>query len=131
MRHLLAAAMVLVASTAHAEIRITNDKGGIADDYQWRVDQARHSGERVVIDGPCYSACTMYLTLPAHQVCATPRGMLGFHWAVDAKFGLPNPAWNDALLKAYPPKVRYYILERGGLWMKPIYVRANHLIRPC
>ena len=42
----------------------------------------RSSGERVVIDGPCLSACTMVLgVIPRDRICVTPRARLGFHAA--------------------------------------------------
>ena len=40
------------------------------------------SGERVVIDGPCLSACTLVLsTVPSNRICVTRRAVLGFHAA--------------------------------------------------
>ena len=40
------------------------------------------SGERIIIDGPCLSACTLLLTeIPHGRVCVTSRAILGFHAA--------------------------------------------------
>jgi hypothetical protein len=40
----------------------------------------KSSGERVIIDGPCYSACTLVLSeIPHNQICVTSRTVLGFH----------------------------------------------------
>jgi hypothetical protein len=39
----------------------------------------RQSGERIVIDGPCYSACTLVLSTIPHRVCVARRAILGFH----------------------------------------------------
>ena len=38
------------------------------------------SGEKVIIDGPCLSACTLVLsTVPSNRICVTKRAVLGFH----------------------------------------------------
>jgi hypothetical protein len=79
----------------------------------------RASGEKVVIDGPCYSACTMLLgMLPREQVCVTPRAVLGFHaaWNFDESGRRVTSAQaTRALLDIYPPRVRGWIARRGGL----------------
>ena len=42
----------------------------------------RDSGEHVVIDGPCLSACTLLTgIIPSDRVCVTQRAVLGFHAA--------------------------------------------------
>lgn len=116
---------------ARADILITNDNGGRYSDYVARVEQARWSGERVVIDGPCESACTLYLNLPAHQLCATARGRFAFHTAIDPQFGYPHPATTQKVWDAYPPKVRIWLGQRGGLWMDVKTVSARQFVRAC
>ncbi len=127
------AAIVLAASIsiAHAEIRIENDPGGSLPAYRARVDAARASGERVVIDGKCFSACTLWLTLPRTQICATTRAVFGFHWVTDSRLGLPDRAATEALTDLYPEHVRRFIVGRGGLWLTPIFVRGNVLAPAC
>src|ERR1700755_1032106 len=80
---LLAAAIAaLTFGSASATMRITDDMGGLMTEYASRFQTRRSSGEKVVIDGPCYSACTMLLgMLPREQVCVTPNAVLGFHAA--------------------------------------------------
>jgi hypothetical protein len=119
-----------IATKARAEIIITNDRGGDVAAYSRRVEAARRSGERIIIDGACYSACTWWLTLPASQVCVTSRTVFGFHTA-STKLGLPHPQTNDELLKALPPKARYAILSRGGLWLNTITIRGVEIARRC
>ena len=121
---------VLAITISRAEIRITHDSGGDVRTYVARVDAARKSGERVVIDGFCGSACTIWLTLPPSQICVTPRAVFTFHTA-STSLGLPDPKWNDALLKAWPPRVRYYVLKHGGLWLNPITVRGTAIANRC
>ena len=40
----------------------------------------RDSGERVVIDGNCFSACTLVTAIiPKERICVTERAVFGFH----------------------------------------------------
>src|SRR5271155_2569992 len=78
----LAALLWLVATPVHAEIRILGSPGGQVGPFLDMFDQVRASGERVVIDGPCLSACTLVLSVvPAERICVTRRAVLGFHAA--------------------------------------------------
>ena len=66
----LAAALISVAP-AGATMRITGDRGGLIISYAERFMAARASGESVVIDGACLSACTLAVgILPRGQICA-------------------------------------------------------------
>jgi len=51
----------LVGNSASATVRITDDYGGQIGAYIDNFEAVRNSGERVVIDGPCMSACTLVL----------------------------------------------------------------------
>ena len=77
-----AALAALSATSAQAAVRITDDPGGLMTQYASRFSAVRQTGEKVVIDGPCLSACTMVLgILPREQVCVTQNAVLGFHAA--------------------------------------------------
>ena len=52
---------ILSTSVAAADYRITHDHGGFVEDYKTRYAKIRDSGERVIIDGICNSACTLVL----------------------------------------------------------------------
>ena len=72
----------LAATPAAGDVRILASPGGAVVPYIELFEGVRRSGERVVIDGPCYSACTLVLSmLPRSQICVTPRAVLGFHAA--------------------------------------------------
>jgi hypothetical protein len=61
-------------------MRIVDDCGGQLGKYVQAFAKVRSTGERVVIDGDCLSACTMVLGLvPSNQICATSRARFGFH----------------------------------------------------
>src|SRR5689334_15906309 len=48
-----------MTATATADYRVTRDHGGDVEQYKTRWRQIRDSGERVIIDGICNSACTL------------------------------------------------------------------------
>ena len=53
-----ALASALVTCAASADVRIIGDPGGEVSSYIQKFHAMRDSGEQVVIDGPCLSACT-------------------------------------------------------------------------
>jgi hypothetical protein len=67
-------------------IRIADDRGGKIGAYIDRYQSLRSSGETVIIDGLCASACTMVLgAVPRERICVTSQAVLGFHAAWDAR----------------------------------------------
>jgi hypothetical protein len=114
-----------------AEIRIMSSPGGQIGPFLDLFDAVHESGDRVVIDGPCYSACTLVLSvLPREQICVTPRAVLGFHGAHsltrrgDFK---AEPAVSKLVLAAYPPPVQHWIKRHGGLHSKLLRLRGREL----
>jgi hypothetical protein len=107
-------------STASAEVRITGDGGGQVTAYLRRFRAVRDSGERVIIDGPCMSACTLLLAMvPRDRICVTSRAVLGFHAASyynDASHTLvPTRSGSRLVTKLYPPRIQAWIEQHGGL----------------
>ena len=124
----VAAAAALTASSAGAMIVIKADRGGLITDYAERFLSARATGEQVVIDGACLSACTLVVgMLPRDKVCATPNAVLGFHaaWRPTKNGGKVSslPA-SQAMMDVYPADLRSWIARRGGLTTKMIFCRA-------
>ena len=126
-----ALAAVLTTSPASATIRIAGDAGGQIGTYLKRVEAMRQSGERVVIDGPCLSACTMMLgAIPRNRICVTSRAQLGFHAAYDLdQNGRPvtSRAGTSLLMDHYPQHVRNWIARRGGLSGQMVYLSGREL----
>lgn len=122
-------ALVLSLKAARGEIVITSDPGGGVQRYMDRVDQAIAAGEHVTVDGPCHSACTLWLKMPPDRICATPRARFGFHWATVAGLGLPDSTWNDRLMNSYPLKVRAMI--GGSLGADVIYINGTAILPRC
>jgi hypothetical protein len=116
---------------ALGDVRILGSLGGVADEFVRLFEVVDHSGERVVIDGPCYSACTFVLSIVPHdRICVTQRAVLGFHAGrfVDEQ-GRTRPAPEATRLVAasYPNGVRAWIDKHGGLATKPIFLRGREL----
>jgi hypothetical protein len=117
---------------AGADVRILSSSGGAVEDYLRIFAQLRRSGERVIIDGPCFSACTLVLsTIPKNRICVTRRAVLGFHAArwVDPRTGRTSraPEATRIVTQSYPAGVRAWIKKRGGRTGKPIYLRGREL----
>ena len=132
-RSLLLCAVLVAsgASSASATMRIAEDRGGQIGHYLQAFGMLRSSGERVVVDGNCLSACTLVLGLiPRERMCATHRARFGFHaaWMPDVD-GRPvtSPMGTQALWNLYPTQVRRWINRNGGLSRKMIYLQGRDL----
>ena len=116
---------------AFGAILISNDNGGLMEDYVRRFGELRRSGETVVIDGTCMSACTMVLGLvPRGRICATDQAVLGFHaaWEVtNAGARVASPAGTRDLMKTYPPAVQAWIARHGGLKPRMMFLHGPAL----
>jgi hypothetical protein len=124
---LLAAALV----PAFAEVRIISSPGGEVTQYLRLFAAVRATGERVVIDGPCLSACTLLLsTIPNNRICVTRRAVLGFHAAraVDRRGRIyAAPEATKVVAATYPAPVRAWIARHGGLTSRLILLRGREL----
>jgi hypothetical protein len=124
-------ATVLCAPPAQAEVRILASPGGQVGPFLDLFERVRASGERVVIDGPCLSACTLVLSVvPDDRICVTRRAILGFHAArsIDRRGRMySEPEASAAVLQAYPAPVRGWIRRRGGLTSRLLLLRGREL----
>jgi hypothetical protein len=136
---LLAAVLLLAGvGASHAVVRIGEDRGGRIGTYVDRYQGLRSSGETVIIDGLCASACTIILgAVPHDKICVTSHANLGFHAAWD--FGangraVTNPEATQMLYSMYPSPIRRWIAARGGLTPHMIFLRGKQLMsmfKPC
>lgn len=130
-RLLVAVALCTVVASARAEVRILSSPGGQVGPFIELFDKVRESGERVVIDGPCLSACTLVLmTVPSERICVTRRAVLGFHAArsMDRRGKLyAEPEASKAVQEAYPAPIRNWISRRGGLTSRMLLLRGREL----
>src|ERR1700682_2707872 len=136
---LLAAVLLLAGmGTSGAVVRIAQDRGGRIETYVGRYQGVRSSGEMVIIDGFCASACTIVLgTVPLDRICVTSRAKLGFHAAWDPGSSgrkMTNPEATQTLYSMYPFEVRRWIDQRGGLTPRMIFLSGRQLAAmygPC
>jgi hypothetical protein len=131
---LLCLAATLIGSyptTAAAAVRITDDRGGNIGIYWSRYMALRDSGEQVVIDGTCSSACTIVLGIVPHdRICVTPNAALGFHAAWRPGFlgfKVINMPATRTLLNFYPNPIRQWIARNGGLGLDMMYLSGPEL----
>jgi hypothetical protein len=128
----VAALLLLMGlAPAAAEVRILASPGGVASDYVKLFQTLEQSGERIVIDGPCYSACTLVLSIiPQDRICVTQRAVLGFHaarWIDERGRTRPAPEATRLVVQTYPTGVQAWIDKHGGLAAKPIFLRGREL----
>jgi hypothetical protein len=128
----LAVALWAIASLlARADVRILSSPGGRVGEFLDLFEAVSSSGERVVIDGPCLSACTLVLSLvPSERICVTRRAVLGFHAArsIDRRGRTyPEPEASELVLEAYPAPVRNWISRHGGLTSRLLLLRGREL----
>ena len=92
---LLAAVLLLAGiSASHAVVRIADDRGGRIGTYVDKYQGLRSSGETVIIDGLCASACTIVLgAVPHDRICVTSAANLDL-----------------------PPGSQLRLLEKRGAW---------------
>src|SRR5215470_17903913 len=129
---LLAVALwVFATMLARADVRILASPGGQVGPFIDLFEKVRNSGERVVIDGPCLSACTLVLSMvPGERICVTRRAVFGFHAArsMDRRGRLyAEPEASELVLQAYPGPIRNWIMRRGGLTSKLLLLRGREL----
>jgi hypothetical protein len=121
----------LSGSSASAVVRITSDTGGQIGPYLEQLMAIRESGQQVIIDGPCLSACTLVLgVIPRERICVTRRARLGFHAAWHhGENGRPatNRGGTQLLMAVYPQNVKNWINRRGGLTREMKYLSGREL----
>ena len=136
---LLAAVLLLAGvGASHAAVLIADDRGGQIGSYITKFQGLRSSGQSVIIDGLCASACTIVLgAVPHDKICVTSRAALGFHAAYD--FGINGRTFTNReatmmLYSMYPMPVQRWIAARGGLTSQMIFLRGEQLqamYKPC
>jgi len=127
-----ALASAVMTSAALADLRIVNDRGGEVSSYVRKFHELRDSGERVVIDGPCLSACTLLTGIvPRDRVCITSRAVLGFHAASyyddTSRSLVPTRQGSRLVMRLYPPEIRSWINRHGGLTPRLMTLRGREL----
>jgi hypothetical protein len=137
-----AVALFLLVTPAHAAIRIRQDMGGNIIEYIEKYAIIDAADGKIIIDGPCVSACTMVVGLVQPQnVCVTERAKLGFHSAwYENKKGQQvfSRDGTEMVYRIFPEKVRALLSAHGwdGLTPHPdlLWIEGGELhtiIQPC
>jgi hypothetical protein len=117
---------------AAAEVIIEGSNGGAVNLFANRVIDYDQAGTHVRIMGPCVSACTLVLALPANRVCVGPRASFGFHQpSLSNKPGLATTDLGTAMMDTYPPFVRQWLtMHYGGMPSgRPVFMGYDLLRR--
>jgi hypothetical protein len=132
---------IFAATPAHAVLHITRDHGGYVDEYKTKYKRIRDSGERVVIDGICNSACTLVFGIvPMSKICVTPKASIGVHQAYYDKaftFGIKVTSADGTsdLMSYYPDPMRDWIRKNGGLTTEMKKIKNGEelwkIVDPC
>jgi len=124
---------LLMVQPSDATVRIQDDMGGSLGSYILMYSKVRQSGELVIIDGRCYSACTIVTgSVPRRNICVTPRATLGFHAALapDRSGSLViSRAATRVMYNLYPPNIKIWLRQHGGLGTSPIVLGGSELSR--
>ncbi len=115
-----------------APVIIHDDHGGIIEQYQAREQAWEYAGKRIIIDGRCASACTLYLHSP--YTCATSRASFWFHAARDAVayrgrviIGPIDRSESNMMIGYYPPRIAGWVQQHGGLGPHLIVLRGREM----
>ena len=123
---------ITVVKPSNAMVRIDDDRGGLLGEYLLKFATIRDSGERIMIDGSCYSACTLVTALiPKQRICVTERARLGFHagW-VDDQNGerAVSIEGTDLMYQMYPREIQRWIKLHGGLGKQTLVLKGRELM---
>lgn len=127
---LVTAALLAAPASVRAEARTSASPGGEVGPFLELLDRVRAPGERVVIDGPCLSACTLVLsTVPgkSHLRDAARGARLPRRARLIDRRGrtYAEPEASEAVLEAYPAAVRGWISRHGGLTSRLLLLRGR------
>jgi hypothetical protein len=111
---------------------ITRGTGGGVLDHAVEFGGWSRHGDRVVIDGECYSACTLILSANL-KICATDKGVFGFHSAsLDGAYADGSTLF---LWISYDDRLRGMLRARGwhgpSYHPDPIFIPAMQIVPRC
>ena len=114
---------------------IEDDGGGIVDTYAAQGRLAATGNVPVIVDGPCLSACTLFVDLDRNNVCITERVLLGYH---QARRQNPDGTMVFENIDYTTPGLNAYIKVHGGLpepdkghLLMLNFAEASQFYRPC
>jgi hypothetical protein len=114
---LVAFGLVLcVCGASAADYVIKKDRGGNPSDYWNKYVAVRNSGDRVVIDGVCGSACTVVIqVMPRERICVTRNASLAFHAARFKGTQVVHDELTAMYFKKSPPDFQKWMTANNAL----------------
>ena len=106
MRNVIAAMLLLLATSAMAGTNAGYEMGGRYARFDPVVSQHNQSGELFRIEGHCQSSCTLFLAI--RNVCIDRSATLLFHSAHDNNRNV-SPSLTTHMLAAYNASLRNYV----------------------
>ena len=136
------AVFILVAAAyvaAHADpvnYRILYSPGGNLAQFRETAAELRKAKTPIIVDGPCYSACTVLVDEDRAQVCITERAVFGYHQGtVVGWLSAQHGQTEDRTQVPYSPDVAAWIEAHGGLPTADVlmmrYPDASGFYRAC
>lgn len=116
--------VVLFTAAANANPIVIHDHPGglVGEEIMW-WEVIRASGNLVVVDGECTSACNMlWGQIPPERVCITHDSVFGFHAATDTPGGPPDLPSTQRVIENYFPEWLQKLIVKHG-FMKDLTVR--------
>jgi hypothetical protein len=101
--------------------------GGEVSSFKAAAREIKRTGTRVIIDGPCYSACAILADQARKNVCVTSNARIGFHKGyVLAQPAAGGPAY---LVKRFNPShsrdISRWVTRNGGFPSKGFRVMGS------
>jgi len=122
---------LMFVQPSDAAVRIQDDMGGRLGDYLIKYSSVRNSGQLVIIDGRCYSACTLVTgSIPKKNICVTSRAELGFHAAATSdRWGsfAANSIMTRIMYNLYPRHIQNWLNRHGGLGPRLVVLSGRDL----
>jgi hypothetical protein len=99
-------------------IVINYGQGGILAEHKTRFGYYQHSGAKVEVRGPCYSACTLLLHyIEPEKLCIGERAFMAFHAVRSIEHGHYMENQTYLYFWSLPQPVKQWINAKGG-WQK-------------
>lgn len=116
---------------------VSFNAGGEMGSFKAAARELKRSGRRVVIDGPCLSACAILADEARGQVCVTSKARFGFHKGYVLQ--QPTAGGPFRLVKRFNPShsrdIAGWVKRNGGYPSRGFKVMgaraAKHIWRSC
>lgn len=120
------------------DVVIRDDPGGNVAQRRAQIGEMFFDDRRVMVQGRCASACTMYLVLGPDRVCTTATARWGFHSARNPKTGQLGEQGTREVVAMYPPRLQQWFwanahgkIGADAAWLTGAQMIANGFTGEC